>query len=358
MGNDTQHDGHRSFGRALYYPYFCIQDVNWLKAALLYWDEISTIVPHGYAPTDPEEIKPAREFILPLDPKPYIQQAEDVFRQHILPLVDQPDCSKVQEMLKSVAAAIGDRHVWIHANKMTHGLREELEQRGVLQHWPNQKMFLEQGFDALYMICLAKEMGIATRRPPLTDAKEYAECQTLLQFDAGPSIKHGEPDEDSTSLLMQLGIALPSPDQLAHVSLETVLDHHRSRQDERRAFRQATEGILAEATSMSNPTILADYLTDRRRKIEKQVSDYRKTLDEINVSAIESALKVSVPAWFVTAGSMIGGFESSVTGILTSLGIAISAIAWWAKVRQDRRQAVASCPWHYWTDTQQQFTRA
>lgn len=348
-----------TFGRGLYYPYFRVQDVNWLKAALLYWDEISCIVPQDYDPGNPEPLKPAEEFILALDPSPYTQRAEATFRQHVLPVAEQRDRPEAQAMLDDVARALGDRHVWVHANKMTGKLRQELEHRGLLREDVDGRMFLSDGFDALYMICLAKEMGLATRRPPLTDAKEYAECQALLQFggEVAPSSVRGNQGEADSSMLVQLGIAMPSPEQLASVSLEAIVQHHRTREGERRAFRQSVQETAAMASGIADPTALGDYLNDQTRDIKNQIGNYRKTLDELKVGAVESALKISSPAWLTTAGSLAGGLGDQVSGILAGLGIAVSAIAWWATVRRERRQAMASCPWHYWLDTRRRFER-
>ena len=36
-----------AFTRALYYPTIDISNEEWLKTAILYWDEINTIVPQG-----------------------------------------------------------------------------------------------------------------------------------------------------------------------------------------------------------------------------------------------------------------------------------------------------------------------
>lgn len=37
----------KAFSKALYYPWIEIQDESWLKNAMLYWDEIQTIVPRS-----------------------------------------------------------------------------------------------------------------------------------------------------------------------------------------------------------------------------------------------------------------------------------------------------------------------
>jgi len=36
-----------TFTRALHYPWIEISDIGWLKRAVLYWDQVSTIVPEG-----------------------------------------------------------------------------------------------------------------------------------------------------------------------------------------------------------------------------------------------------------------------------------------------------------------------
>ena len=36
-----------AFSEALYYPYIDIEDSDWLKTAVLFWDSISTIVPES-----------------------------------------------------------------------------------------------------------------------------------------------------------------------------------------------------------------------------------------------------------------------------------------------------------------------
>jgi len=350
----------KTFDRALYYPYFRVQDVNWLKASLLYWDEISCIVPENYDPGNPEELKPAEEFILRLDPEPYTNRAELTFREHVLPLSEQHDRPEAQATLNAVAEAIGDRRIWIHADKMTHELRRELEWRGLLQWDTHDRMQLAEGFDALYMICLAKEMGLATRRPPLTDTEEYAECQALVQFDANVAVsREVQNAETESSVLVQLGIAMPSPQQLNNVPLQSIIDHHRKRDTERRAFRRAVEEIVSDASGIDDPIALEDFLAEKRRDIEQQMKDFRKTLDELRVNAASSVLGISVPAWKIAAVGgvlLVAGPAAGV--VLAGLGITVKLVDWWATVRRDHRQAVAECPWHYWMDTRQRFSGA
>ena len=45
-----------SFGHALYYPHINLTNKNWVKHALLFWDNISRIVPQSIEPSDSEDI--------------------------------------------------------------------------------------------------------------------------------------------------------------------------------------------------------------------------------------------------------------------------------------------------------------
>ena len=50
-----------SFGHALYYPYINLTNKNWVKHALLFWDNISRIVPQSIEPMDSEDIIKIKE---------------------------------------------------------------------------------------------------------------------------------------------------------------------------------------------------------------------------------------------------------------------------------------------------------
>lgn len=67
------------FKRALYYPYTDIKDENWLKNAIFYWDEISTIVPESVqdpynTPTGQELYD--REVLKPLYVDQFVEKAK------------------------------------------------------------------------------------------------------------------------------------------------------------------------------------------------------------------------------------------------------------------------------------------
>lgn len=42
---------------ALYYPYIRIQDIDWLKANLLIFSQVSRMLPNNFDPFDSDEVK-------------------------------------------------------------------------------------------------------------------------------------------------------------------------------------------------------------------------------------------------------------------------------------------------------------
>lgn len=74
------------FSKALYYPWIDIADDNWLKTAILYWDEISTIVPESIEnPYENEATKIAQEanILKPLRVNSYMREVEEIIPEVI-----------------------------------------------------------------------------------------------------------------------------------------------------------------------------------------------------------------------------------------------------------------------------------
>ena len=83
---DKTKEERSSFGVALYYPYINVQDINWLKCSLLYWDKMRRIVPHFVFEHDDELM---REFVdvqvlEKTSPDDYREEASNLFSENIL----------------------------------------------------------------------------------------------------------------------------------------------------------------------------------------------------------------------------------------------------------------------------------
>lgn len=121
-------------GVMLYYPYLGIKDLNWLKAALLYWDGIRRIAPENEIYDDePDEVRTVvnESLLLATDPQPYLDAAANRFRQYAFPLYENPyrELRRVREIMKVDFLEPFN----ISAAKMPPALQAELREKGLLQ---------------------------------------------------------------------------------------------------------------------------------------------------------------------------------------------------------------------------------
>ena len=138
-------------GTALYYPHIDIADGNWLRSAILFWDEIQTIAPTSiHTPYHEEDTKICEEegYLRPLRCDLHQGVLEELGKR-VLKLMDEPDWSRSisrgrsggpsQEALMH-ADKLGDEINWpmeemvgIHPDKMPAELRALFFQSGRLE---------------------------------------------------------------------------------------------------------------------------------------------------------------------------------------------------------------------------------
>ena len=151
---------------ALYYPDIDITDVSWLKSAALFWENIRTIVPEGFA-------RPYSD--------PFAQELHD--EGILLPLSVAYEMSEIEELSDNVLdyltdpASIGvlfgnpeSRPTLLHPKKLPRQIRELAEVhpmklpyiiREQLQDCLSDRGFMQvdSGFAAFYMTLLARQLS-------------------------------------------------------------------------------------------------------------------------------------------------------------------------------------------------------
>lgn len=332
-----------SFGKALYYPYIQIQDENWLKLALLYFDGIRRIVPEYIELHDSliEREVADRGLLEPTSPVDYREAAKKKFEEDILSLLEVRT-PKAKKVLEQASQAFSKNHVstsLLHLEKMTHDLRWKLESLGFARRngdWLETDAYVAGS----YMMCLAAVMGSEIQATPVTDTFEYQSLGEYLSFGKIPEHR----SKGSHSILLKLGIDFPEPQSLKDVPIAQIFRFHDRHRDERKQFRQAIESITKAANESSDPIALEDSLSEQRKDIESALQNHRKSLDELSVKFVGSLLSVSAPTAIATAAGMT---IPPVATVLTGVGVSVSLVKWWAEVRSGYREAAKRSPWHY-----------
>jgi hypothetical protein len=328
-----------STGTALYYPFIHPRDHNYLKASLMYWDRIRRIVP--YSLTDGDyvvnddgvgRLLTERKLLITTPPEPYEEAAAKRFFEYVTPHINR------FQIDVTTAKDLASRNMGFHIEKFGHSVLWKLQSLG-LAHQFGEWVGMDDELGAFYMFCLASEMAERMSAPLYTDSPADAEVGQALLFAGGSA----DPVSD---ILIRLGIRMPSPKQLNHVSMDKIAAFAERRKGEKLEFRTAIEGIIAAAKKYDDPHAMDDHLSSEGVRIEKALTNLYKTIDELSVGALSGFAKITVPAG-LAAGLAVLPISPVASALLSGLGLAISGISCYAETRGKLRQARASSPYHY-----------
>lgn len=362
-------------GKAFYYPYIEIRDINWLKQALLYWDGLRRMVPPGFLPNDSPDICQVIDagFLENTSPENYRQAASERFLQQFKPLTNKiiwPQIEKLlgydsishQEFLVSDtdffspdAQEFLGNNFWnienfqnlapvghLYDGQATNEVFKTLESLQLANKSDAGGYEVHALLGGFYRMCLATEMSEMIGIPLVTDAYHYKTCGEYFSF--GSPIKKN-PSEDTVGVLVELDIEFPTSQFLEQIPLSKIIQFHNRRKDERKRFREAIESTISGAESISDPYALQDFFALKKNEVQSAFQEHRRSLLDLNISSFNNLLKVNVPT-AITATVAAGWIAPTVAPVIAGVGITVGLVTWWTEVRQKTRDAKKS-PWHY-----------
>ena len=209
----------------LYYPSINIEDGAWLRSALLYWDEINSIVPHkDYVLESPEllylqdvgQYKPiySRDILLLNKANEFASEVERIFknRSSKTPFNKNINSKKEKICIKQIAELI-------HYNKIPDRTIEFLIEKGIIQELNKEWIEMDHDDAILYMKLLAKFAAKYSERDTVIGTSTRYEFEDIY-----PKGKHKN-DYSVVSISLTDCLPIPSPD----VDLETLIyfkKHH------------------------------------------------------------------------------------------------------------------------------------
>jgi len=341
-----------NYGIALYYPFINVQDTDWLKSALLYWDGIRCITPSSDYFEDDIQCLYDERIIIPTNPKDYTMSASVRFAQKM-----QKYCHNQGELDVKVRNYLDEKfpelkNVTIHSNKLNEKLFQEMGHKVILGHFVNgvSRFYQAQPYiSALYLMALASEMSKKIHVPMLTDIPGLSGLgQHILWSDTIIPIETGQ-----SNILIQIDIEFPSAESLKKLSFDDIIKFRHKRNDERRRFRRAIEEIRNKAQGIDDFYALADCLNDQKQEIRNAIDDHHKTLQDIGIKSLTSSIKATWPALFgIAIGQIAGGFA----GVLSAIGLAGISFAFSEmSISQELRKGIKDCPWHYLINLEQEM---
>ena len=114
-----------AFTKALYYPRIEIRDDSWLKTAILYWEEITTIVPASiprpYTSSVGQALFEAR-VLTPL----FVHPGHQTFERLAEKVLDYLASPEAEQILRENGVQL-DECTMMHPEKLTHAARHRIE---------------------------------------------------------------------------------------------------------------------------------------------------------------------------------------------------------------------------------------
>ena len=359
-----------AFTQALHYPHIDIENSDWLKTAVLFWDSISTIVPESvrqpYQYRDSEFLA-SIDFLRPIhvnsNDDAVVGIEEDILNTMFTPsffaMLSNPRhmrnfgishekmSYRLREMLKSE----------IHVEKLSREIRHRLKEYGNEFHCDNM-FYMDDSFAYLYMITLANKI-CENRSIALVASDVQSECvANLLRLDSqlplpidrgGRRLFHRNRDfcrerhyEQGIMLDLIINGLRISPDVLLN-DIVTFKEQHK---DELRAFRVQLNKLVQ--------GVPLDQTLEAIQQTMRDIYD-NEFLREYN--ELTKALKSSKIKWFSDSLVKISAVTASATGIPMILGATVpqallagagvSMLASVVSYNVDKRQQLSSNPYSY-----------
>jgi len=257
--------------RVLYFPYIQVPETSWLTQMLLYWDQVSSIVPSQYI-ADPESLGPymlrlvQEELVRQVIPGMYIYEIPR-FSERFLGYLDGlgPELDRRRE---DFAHQITFR---IHIEKM-HNVGRALADLRLAEPRDGPWYNVEGETAHDFMSYLAATLGEvhSINASPVTDSGVYLNRLACA----------GVPDDSTARQLDSLRLqvldrVLPIPDgQVEPFAIRAFKQHHGA---ELRDFRRRVEQELVTAAAIENVTL-------RDRHLELFIDEAKARIEEIRSS--------------------------------------------------------------------------
>lgn len=309
----------------LYYPNINIQDGTWLRNAILYWDEVSSIVPYeNYTDISPEllylQSSGVYKAVYPQDLF-FSEYAED-FCDCIVKRISAYDrvtarnnCiqnSKTRIHKNKIYAPT--LHELIHYNKLPQNLLQFFsEKRYVNDYNADGWMEMDQKVAQIYMRTLA-EYSIKCSDKDVVLGTDNATHNREIYNNARSRT-------DSKTQCCKINIEKCLPQPAMDVSFEDILDFKDRRKDELLAFRTKIRELEANIYNADSVELIKHYEAEFVESWQNCSNDFYKVLKEAKIRFLLGGLSTIVATPFV--GKVLSQYLDSNLSVAIQTGAAV-----------------------------------
>lgn len=330
--------------KILYYPTILVP-LRWLKWAILYWDKVSSIVPHDWKnelllkySRNKESYKVMKflegegEFEF-TRPDSLFHQTRDwgtvkAFKTELKEIVNSPQFqSKINKNWRK-------NPIWrIHWDKISNRIYEFLREKELAEEdkQNNNWILVEENASLIYMALLAKYLADVNLdyTIPGTDWQEY---ETMIYESS--DINNGFP-----SLNAKFLDVLPVPRDDA--SINDILKFKKKRKDELLHFREVMDELQREISHAESEKEIKQLVVQYKERIKREVSKLKEAMKDSNIritlATFKSLIDIKSPVLIETLGFSMAKLPPaiSIPIISATVGIQIGCV-WIDNKNRDR----------------------
>lgn len=342
-----------AFTRALYYPTIDIPEEGWLKSAVLFWDEIQTIVPSSVK--DPYKNRLTRTlhdrgFLTPFDVNPDNRLVEGL-SETVMKYINEAS-SFLVDVRASKTRIHSDKLPQlfrIHPEKLPYEIRHQLSRIIDDDGW----LHTSAEFGSFYMsllankICEDKSLALLTDNPIASNLTDQVRLDARVQMGERDYYQRNQKTTVNLAQGLLTNLVVKGVKLAPTTSIEDVLRFKNNHRDELGQFRT---NLLKLVTNVNKEASL--------NAIQEQVRDIY--LDEFipSLNNLEKALNGSKIKWLSDTILKIGLVSTSTTAILPAVvgltvpqallaGVGISMITTKIIYNQDKAEKIRTSPYSY-----------
>ncbi len=328
----------------LYYPTIAVPSGVWLKQALLYWDEIASIVPTDWDGVPVIDYTPEvqtlydQHIFKPVRPESLIHENFRKLHDFEQELMDLIETQEFQELLPPL-----DQRVFrskIHKNKVSEAIFQFMLKRGlVAQELVEGRWYqFDRTTANAYMAMLAQHLADLEylHTLPGTDHGLYQNLIYRTQL----------PYEGIAGLSNRIHHVLPIPRE--DVSIQSLLDFRQERRQELRNFQQVIDDYQHELSQVSSQQD-AEYIVRKfQRSIKREVENLQALFKDAKLANALGTFETVIKTGSLPAAAAVG-IDIPAEIVIPTIGVVglISVSSYGIDRRNSRRAALRACAFSY-----------
>jgi hypothetical protein len=330
-----------SFTKALFYPTIDIRNEEFLKNAILFWDEIHTIVPSAIESPYQENITQylADKGIL----KPVKVDSDDkIIKELTNEVLSYISTNEGVQMLDQENTLFQ-----IHPGKLSYEIQRKLERNLSKDGWVN----VDKNFGNFYMTLLANKISEQNGIGLLTDNNLASNLSDVTRFDNLRTIKNDAYEDKQISKKLTQGLFINLVVQNVQISklstIEDIINFKEKHSDELGHFRTN----VAKLTEKINTQVSFEALHEQIQTVYKDeflpsYNNFKKALEGSKIKFFsDSFMKVS---FFSTAATSVPLVLLGLTMPYALIaGAGVSMIANMVAYNVDKQEKLRANPYSY-----------